>query len=645
MAERIQDRLGFILTYDVEGDADIAKTREELIRLNKAGLNVNEQAVASHKILAERAEMAQRDAEATGKLAQKQMDLATATTLSNQVVRDVTLSAELLRGEYEQGNITAQEYQQGLEKLRGRLEALQVITLSSARSMRSLSSTEQQLARRTEGVTGSVRTNMLAMNSFSRILAALPRGIDSAATQLPFLVRHLSRLQHQSRQGGSALKSLVAFMMSPAGLAVAIAALIPLVLALNEKMDLFRTTLLDTKKAGEGMIEQLLKIEKQFSEALGKEPIETLQSELDEVNRLLEIMEQRSLNWFQLLGFRAAAFFESFTDSEQFQRANTIMQSQQAAINKLEERRKELMAEILATRSAETDSTTETKKQVIEIIKLMDEMDKLIKGLPEFELKTEELIPMRTEEEMQQLEDDTREHMRQMGLARMQAEQRLHQLRIENTVAGLDTVARMEMRAAMEIEAIWENHHLTRRQQEELTAEIRKKLARDIANFEKLQELMKRQHQQDLWAQAVDSFQGFGAVIHGQSESNAKKRFELDKALSLASATTFGALAVNRAYASGGFAEAIPTAIAVAAQIVKILATKFQGAGGAGAADRQAATFRGEFSGMQGIPIGEAGQTNVNVPDTLRLVDRSGELLTKLEWAREKRGGNPNLVD
>lgn len=73
----------------------------------------------------------------------------------------------------------------------------------------------------------------------------------------------------------------------------------------------------------------------------------------------------------------------------------------------------------------------------------------------------------------------------------------------------------------------------------------------------------------------MDAVQGIGAIMYGDSERNAKRAFEVDKALSLASAIVYGGLAINRALATSPWEVAAVT-VTTAAQIAKIAATKFR---------------------------------------------------------------------
>lgn len=648
MAEtRIQDRLGFILTYGVEGEDNLESLERKLSSLEEAGTNVNEQTKQARKIFEERNKAAKETEESTSALVQKQFDLSTAVSESNDIVKEVTLSSELLRLEYEEGNITQKEYQEGLKNLRGQLEGLQVQTLSSTRSMRSIASTQRQLEGRTEGLTGSVRTNMLAMNSFSRILTSLPRGIEGVSSQLPFLVRHMNRLGQSSRGGGSALRSLAAFIMSPAGIAVALASLIPLIIAANEKWDIFKTTLADTEKVGNKVAEMINKINKEFAELTTEDQVEALESELDDVGKQIENLENASpFGWMDTVLLPVGAFFENLvSDSEQLQELNTARKASSTAIAKLKEREAEIEAELLALRVKEGSETLKQKEDLTEILKVLDEMDKVIAGFEDMDiLGTEEVISGDLTQELLDLEEEQANEMARIGNERLAFEKHINSLRFENRLASLEGIERIEAQHAERVRQIKENEALTDRQRMIALAELEKKLAKDVKDYKNQMALLEQQRRDQLWQNLADSFQGFGQVIAGTSEENARKAFRIDKALSLASATAFGAQAVVRAFARGGPKEAVLVGAAVAAQIAKILSTTFQG-GQSGAANQQAASFRGQFSGLQGVPVSDVvPQTTVNVPNEFIIKDRAGELLTKLEQARSRQGGSPNLV-
>lgn len=142
----------------------------------------------------------------------------------------------------------------------------------------------------------------------------------------------------------------------------------------------------------------------------------------------------------------------------------------------------------------------------------------------------------------------------------------------------------------------------------------------------------------------ANSLMGLGSVIYGSSEKNAKKAFILDKALSLASTATFGALAYVRALATNP-ATAPFVAASVALNIAKILTTKFKGRASAPEAAKTE-SFQYGFRGIAGST--ESGITNMfnpqmNYPDTLKLVDSGGNFLANLQYAQDKEGIQPYM--
>lgn len=694
MAGNLQERIDFALNYQVEGQGSLEKGASSLENIEEKNERVKKSLDQARKSWQQNSnEM--KDAQKIGKMTEEmQQRLGTAVSSTNERVRDAQIGMELLKLEYQEGSISQEEYTQGIQELRSRLEGADVLTLSQVRALRQLSQAQRQANLTTNQMTRTVTGSGPAFTSFAQILQDLPFGLIAISNNIPFAASQFQNLTLRTGGAGAALRAVMGVISGPGGILVLLTSLVPALAVASQRMDLFNTSLIDGKAAGEAynsvlqsIIENITTIEGFEAEA----PFNT--NQLEQQLRLWENVREQNEQTLETLKEEQLVLTDMAISGRligQFAvRHENILKEVEARENNIEQandRIEKLKAEILSNEILLTDEVTKRLALEQQADPLFEARLKLLEKANEKRIGGLEEVQRIAERDRQV----QREHIERIDQMRVEAQQRLiegfkrrRQLQEEARRRELEFQRLIANPPSRQREEINEGPAIQRALTQQMLAEdARMSLIRDSVSREKFVRLqMQRQFEQErldlirqgisdeqsldnlrilqeqelqdelnriqqekqdarltLWANYEAAVQGFGQAIVEGSAKSARQTFEMNKALNLAMAIASGARAVVESLPN------IPLAISVgamaAAQIAKIASTQFKGGRSqSGAADRPQIAYRGiQADTVQGAAVNKP-QT-MNVPDTVRLVDSAGNLLTKLEWERDKEGGS-----
>lgn len=640
------------MNYDVEGNEALEDLEQNLAGVEERTGNVNEATeVARERFKKYQEGLASGNQEAT-RFTQKQFDIADAVSQSNEVVREVTLGAELLRLEYEQGEITQEQFSQGMGELSERLEGLDVVTLQSARTMRRLNAEQSQTTAGMKQMDGGMNRATMTAGSMTRMLSSMQGGFRTTATQLPVLVRQFTQLGQSSGGALGALRSMGAFLMSPAGIIVALGALIPLIVSAGNRFGWFKTVLFDTEEAGKDWLKTWEDIMEQFERALGLEGSQALSFRLQEVQRELDEIEDsggRQLRWWEKVSLQAGSVL-GFTQRIRNTSRQILTTSEEigSRVNALEERRAELQARIVAQQRIENDNRLELIQLTTRMLELTAEADKRWEEeMANWQGIEEEIIDgsEETQARLDQQVEDTAKKWAEIGRERIAFEQELSDMRFQNKLAEASQMLSLDLMEEQRRLEIMNNEVLTTRQQQEALFEIEREFSRRRQELVEEEEAMKRMERQitfDMGVDLLQSLDGFGEVIFGQSEERAKQAFQFNKAMNLLTATVAGARAVVEALPN--VKRALLVGAMAGVQIAKIASTQWRpNASGSGQSAKPSG-FSHDFRGLQSDTIQGRAEAP-RMPDTIRLEDSGGRFLTRLQWAKDKEAEQTYLID
>lgn len=695
MSSRLSERLDFVLAYGVEGNQNVEQLAKNLQGVESSGDAANKKLERSREILARKIAGDKQASQSAEQLADKQMDLASAASRSNEVVRDVAIGLEILKTEYQEGEISQEQYTQGIGELRQRLEQLDVITLSSARSQRMLAQEQRKASGTVQGMQSQVRGAVPAFTSFSQILQDLPFGFIAISNNIPFAATQLQNLTNRAGGSRQALSAMLGVLAGPGGMALAVTALIPLIAVATQKYDLFNLELYDTEKAGEAAVEALADVREEFIKASGFEGAQALREELEIIDAQLEELEgdPRQASWFE----RAALWFGSI--QSQMLVSTKLANSQltetqfiQEAINQLLEKREEIQARLRGLTLAETSDVSTLKSLQAEMLRLnqeaAEEFEQTIKDIGE---QAREMAPEDDAGEMLAAQSERlAARMRQQGQARLAFEQQLEQMRIQVLRSAGKEEEALAAEKTRALEQLRQREFINERQRLEARELLLKQFHNREVQLAKQKEQRIRQAREQAMQQMADTDQmlsdqrislalmtsdalttinqGFlennraiSLLIFGVERALAISRVILDieQKAAQAAATGFALLAnpATAPLAANAFAQvgaiAALGAKTVSAMIGMSLLEGIGMAAGGGRGSSAATTGGGgqrgrrvEFRGIDADTVAGLGanQNENEFPDTIKLVDNAGKFLTKLEWERDKQGDSAYLV-
>lgn len=237
-------------------------------------------------------------------------------------------------------------------------------------------------------------------------------------------------------------------------------------------------------------------------------------------------------------------------------------------------------------------------------------------------------------------------------------EQQITQMRIQSAENAGQRIAALRMQERMEKQQIRDNELLDKEQKERAITAIERKYSQQRKQIAEQEAQQKSAYEQrlvqtklDAAAMVTNALQGFGSVIAGESEENARKRFEANKAFNYAAAVMNTAAAVTKALPNPIQAAAVGASGAI--QIAKIASQKFQ-SGGAGGGSGNNVGYRGfSFSNPSNNARNNAGRPGGGTDGSRQranddekkviFIDDLGNMVSK---GREKieRGGGDNYM-
>lgn len=648
---RLQERLDFILAYGVEGADELGALSERFSYLNEQGTNVNEMTRDARAAFEERFG-AERDAnEETDKTIDKQMALANATREANDIVRDVSTEFEILKFQFEDGRISQDEYLNGVEQLNVRMRDMDTLTLGGVRAMRRLRDEQASFNQQNDQTVQGLGRQQRIVSGLGDVVGSLSMGTSNLSSRLPLLVERFQRMGASTGGTASAGKALLGFMTGPAGITVAIAALIPLLIKANERFGWFKDTLWDTEEAAKAATDALKDVREEFTKASELEGAESLEKQLAIINEQIDEMQADPGRgtWIERGWLRLQAWSSPLSAiRSSAQGLYSDMSTREGILQTLMEERAELQARLTGSRIAEASEVSRLVQLQTRMIELTREADEAFEEmLDNFEIE-DSILP---EDDgalnaLAGIREREGQQMRAMGAERLAFQAQLQEQWYQLELRSADRRKQVNMEYAREVDSIMNNLLITDQQRKDALVLAQLQHAERMEAIQQEEEEAKRQEKEttfDLAIGLLESLQGFGEVIYGQGQENARRAFELNKALALATATVQGAQAVVRAYAEGGPLNAGLVAGAVAAQIAKIAATKFQASGRSSSTGAQAEQFNYDFRGANADTV-QGVNSDLKIPDTLRLEDSGGRFLTNLEYARDRSGETAYLT-
>lgn len=403
---------------------------EQSARMESAYGDVNAAAARSHQVLEEKRRATLEEAQSASVAAEAQWNLADALLRTDEAVEDTRLGFELLRLEYEQGDLTQEEYLQGLQQLKDRLQDLDVDTLGSVRTTRMLNREIVGLGEETEA-TGRMMTGATTtLNSLSSAVTSLATGSGDLSARLARAGQSLGVMTRNAGDAGTAIQSLSEFILSPAGLVFGLGAAIPLVVSLTKRFSDHSKTLFDAQRAGQAYSQTLDGIMSRMRD-LGSESIfdtSSLQEQLEWSKALeesyrnrLEELEQERVAIIDMTKGMGLSGQQSSRMAEISRERATV----EEFIEKELDRQRELQSEIRAIEQARMSDVADRlvqERQSREAAEWMQEHEQRM---------ADELLDQRQRAEERVRETIQRQKEEMEGSARMQEEilERHRQLR------------------------------------------------------------------------------------------------------------------------------------------------------------------------------------------------------------------------
>lgn len=701
MAGDLQSRIDFSLNYSVEGQDDLQAAAEGLEAVEERSARVMRAQERMNQRRMDEYEAVQRVKDQAEEYASSQRALQANVEQTNEAVRNSIFEFEMYRLEFEQGNITNEEYREGIGSLLSNIESLEVQTLSSVRTLRQLSNAQREAVSGVDSLDRSAISSSTSFASFSRILSDLPNGMRNFATSIPAAARNLNTLSIRAGGVSGALRGMIGFITGPAGAVLAISTLLPLLVAAARNLGIFESSAMDTEEATRRYTSALDDLIDKYIELQGIDTgsifsREDLDAEMEFFNRVLaeneESLRRLREDRAEFLD-RASLGRVSAEEVDQYTRNLEEIEARESAVENINERILRIKNEILSRSILESDETTSQVAAEQARLDAIEEssrqaralQDQLLEQARKEQAEREQILAIQqmiNEEIRQSLfgTASTTDHLaEQVRLARERRDLELQMQAllerppaydrfdpdesrdIENALIMQDLAE--QARLASIRDSVSQEEYIRLNMQSQFEAERLELIRRGITDEEALKNLSILQqqelddalleHQQStqdrrlaMFQQTAQSLQGIGDAVFSGSEENARKAFELNKAIAMANALAFAPQAIIRAYAESGIAGAISASIMTAAQIAKIAATRFRGRGmGSQMVDRPDIQYRGiQAETSEGVAHSPTVVNN-NFPDTIRLEDSAGNFLTQLEWARDREGGAPYTVE
>ncbi|MEQ9309685.1 MAG: hypothetical protein RLN90_09535 [Balneolaceae bacterium] len=553
-----------------------------------------------------------------------------------------------------------------------------------------------------------------ANSSASNLLVELSRGASDAQYGIRGLGNNLEQAAnigaHAYRQFGSfggLIKGVGASMLGPTGIVVGITAVTTGLGLLESGFFDSKEEMKDWSEQTDQVVSDISKIQKKISEINGitssgffnvegdLEALRTLSGGLEEdvkdrLREIKELTDPKNLTQGQI----RQATSEGRTNFDRYGNITSVdLATDQKEIKKYYESLAESIAdeiELLENKIAQPDLLRplqtiidkELQESFLQGEKLLNDLDQKLQDFKIEDPESTEMDTFQTEslsEYKKYQEQQQREYAKNLETTyseRQRFESRLSSMRIAVARSTGDELKALEVEKQAKIEEIRNNELISERQRKEAlelitqeyanrSVQIAQKEADEKKKLEKEVADEKYRFEQDVYDAKLNfastlssSLVGIGAVIVGESEKNAKRRFEIDKAASYSSAGVNTYLGVTKALASSpppkNFIDASAVGIAGGLQIAKIAATKFGSSGSSNSA--QSTSFRdfgsstGEpsFSTPSGrnTPVETGRSTGINNSSLLKevreikIVDGFGNIVAKGQEELDTTGTN-----
>lgn len=672
MPDLSTQRISTILGYKIEGEEDLQALAQTLGRTNEETEqqteNTEQLTRAQKKNLAQNRDKALQSRRART----NQINMNRAMEEARDIIRDNTLRLENLKLEYEQGNLSAEEYRFELQKLMNQMESLDVPMTAVPRRMRQINKEMKSVS----GASGGLNRNMgrasFTFNSFAQILQDLPFGLVAISNNIPQAATGFSQLSGSAGGAAGAFKELLGFIKGPGGWLVVAGTILSVLATLIPKMDLFGKKTKEAAEANEALGDAVKSgIGDFIGDLSDRQQIEVIENAIDQLLKVDELPQSYEEADNQLQGLidsldKAAAVQGQFVTAQSDATAANVESNQKAL---------DFANKNLARQNEMNDLILEELNRRLAIAKANELVAKSLRelGLEQEKLSDDELsfdtpIPEGIDE-MFDPEGDAVEKF----------EERIDRVFGEVVRTGTENFETLALNEQYLLDRLSENVILNEYEKERLRTQITERFAErrnqiEERNAERIMNLQDRVAQSK--AQTVEGLVGTISAV-------TQTLFQDSKAAAIAGIAIEKGFAITKILINGIQEAARLTMLGTA----NLVTPGFQGLGAAqltaagkiktiAAVNAGLVAAQGIAQGAQAINSidsgGEAGGRGGSVsyrnsvggfeagsdfqgrrpagmmpefPKELVLKDKAGKVLTKLEQARAREGGTPNLVE
>ncbi len=497
------------------------------------------------------------------------------------------------------------------------------------KSVKKYRSSLKELAAQQAKNGGSTASFNKRNSSASNLLIELSRGASDAQYGIRGLGNNLEQAANIGAQAykhfgsfGGLIRGIGASMLGPTGIVVGIT-------AITTGLGLWEAGVISFNKEqkefidqSDQVLERIKKLRNEYSKLYnigGDGFFDTEQEKSDLVylealsGRYKELIKQIEDNPLgkvesQNLNF-AGVSDNSLTEAQiqELERLNNFLDKTQENVRELKQTisDQEFLSTIPLVVELENDKLRQQVRNLSEEIEKefresLSDLDAIFTDLEESFIETNselsKQISVDQDKELDAIQKRREEQLQEQGRARLQFEKTIDQMRLAAFRSTGNQMQALQFEEQQKIDEIKNNELLTARQRKEALYLIDVEYSNKVRDLAKKEAEEKERLEQQLLDAKLNfattltgSLTGFGEVIAGSSEKNAKQRFEIDKALNYASAITNTAAAVTQALKTplpppGPQIQAAAVGAAGAIQIAKIAATKFQASGSSNSA-------------------------------------------------------------
>jgi len=670
MPEISTQRISTILGYRVEGEEDLQALAKTLGKTNQE----TEQSTESSKQLRlEKRKLSEADREKIrqSRLARtNQMNMNRAMEDAKQIIRQNTLQLENLKLEYEQGNVSSEEYRVELQKLMQQMEQLDVPTAAIPRRMRVLNREMKKAESTAARSAGSIRGTTFAFNSFAQILQDLPFGLIAISNNIPQAATGFAQLETKAEGAAGAFSELLSFATGPGGWLIVASTMISVMAVLIPKMDLFgekTKKAADANKALQSAVKsgigdflnnlsdqsQIDAISKALEKLYGFDTVsDQIKSSGDQLQKLIDGLDKAKI--------KATQFYTAQADATQASNTANKKALEYVADNI---GRQHQLNEAVKTELEHRLAVAQANKLVAQALKELGlQQEKLNKD--EVQLSTD--VPKIENEILDPGSDKFKSYQKQFDTLWSNIK--------EDGIQNFSILKDFETGLLKEIK---NDAVLTEYQKQQLRTQITERFAQRRNEIEQknAEQIMQLQDQivnkkEQIAGTLAGTLSGLLTTAFSKSKAAALASIALEKGYSIAKVLIKGIEQSSRLMMQGtanlvtpgfqglGFAQIaaagkIKTMAAINAGLIAAQgiaegaqAIKNINNGGQGGSGVSNASYRYNYQGYNpGSDFNQAQQQAQNTgPKTLILKDRAGKFLTRLQQAQDREGGNDYLV-